>query len=148
MKFERMEFLGVVVDDLEVGVRRFSEVFGLDFEIVDIAELDIEAADGVLPDAKAPQSGMRLAFDTSGFFELVEVAGAAEGFRNIHFRVDDMEQAVAQLSGKGLRLVRQFWIGRMKEAIFAADDLYGIRVVLVEYEGASLVAAMRAEPSA
>ncbi len=147
MRMERMEFLGVVVDDLEAGVRRFSEVFGLDFEILDMAELNVEVADGVMPDPKAPQSGMRVALDSSGFFELVEVAGMEEGFRNVHFRVDNMAEAIAHLSGTGLRLVRQFVVGGMKEAIFAAEDLYGIRVCLLEYAGSSLAAAMRSESS-
>lgn len=143
MKMDRLEFIGVVVDDLEVGVSRFSEVLGLDFEIIDTTKLDIQAVDGVIPDTRAPQSGMRVALDSSGLFELVEVAGMEEGFRNVHFRVDNMEHAIAELSGRGLRLVRHFVVGRMKEAIFAAEDLYGIRVCLLEYQGSSLADAMR-----
>jgi hypothetical protein len=143
----RMEFIGVVVDDLEAGVERFSEAFGLDFEIVDTTKLDIQAKDGDLQDPKAPQGGMRLALDTSGVFELVEVAGAEEGFRNVHFRVDDMDEAIAHLSSKKMRLVRSFVVGGMKEAIFAAEDLYGIRVCLVEYEGPSIAAAMLEQPA-
>ncbi|WP_345426920.1 VOC family protein [Pseudonocardia xishanensis] len=148
MKMTRMEFVGVVVDDLEVGMQRFSEVFGTDFEILDMADLDIETEEGVVVDARAPQSNMRVALDSSGIFELVEVAGMEEGFRNIHFRVDDMDEAIAHLSSRGMRLVRHFVVGGMREAIFAAEDLYGIRVCLLEYAGDSLGAAMRAEPSA
>lgn len=148
MNIERMEYLGVVVDDLELGVQRFSDVFGLDFEILDTEELDVRASEGVVLDAKAPQSGMRIAVDSSGVFELVEVAGADEGFRNIHFRVDSIDEAIADLSRSGLRLVRQFVVGGMKEAIFAAEDLYGIRVCLLQYEGSSLASAMRAPSSA
>lgn len=147
MKIERMEYLGIVVDHLEEGVQRFSEVFGLDFEILDTADLDVRAAEGVMPDAEAPQSGMRIAVDSSGNFELVEAAGADEGFRNVHLRVADIDDAIADLSSKGLRLVRQFVVGGMKEAIFAGEDLYGIRVCLLEYEGSSLAAAMRAKPT-
>lgn len=144
MKIDRLEFVGVVVDDLEVGVRRFSEIFGTEFEIVDTTTLDVHAQDGDQPDAKAPQSGMRVALDASGNFELVEVAGMAEGFRNVHFRVDDIDEAIAHVSAQGLRLVRQFVVGGMKEAIFAGDDLYGIRVCLLEYHGHSLAEAMKA----
>lgn len=143
MKMDRMEFVGVVVDDLEAGVERFSKVLGLDFEIIDITTLDVHATDGVVADARAPQSGMRVALDSSGVFELVEVAGMEEGFRNVHFRVDDMDEAVEELSSRGLRLVRQFVVGGMKESIFAAEDLYGIRLCLLEYEGSSLAVAMR-----
>lgn len=143
MKVDRMEFVGVVVDDLEAGVERFSKVLGLDFEIIDTTTLDVHATDGVVADARAPQSGMRVALDSSGVFELVEVAGMEEGFRNVHFRVDDMDEAVEELSSRGLHLVRQFVVGGMKESIFAAEDLYGIRLCLLEYEGTSLAEAMR-----
>ena len=148
MSIKRMEYIGVVVDNLEEGVRRFSEVFGYDFDIVDTTTLDIQATDGDIPDAKAPTGGMRLALDKSGVFELVEVAGMEEGFRNIHFRVDDMDEAIADLSSKGLRLVRHFVVGGMREAIFNAEDMYGIRVCLLEYEGPSVAAAMLKVPSA
>lgn len=148
MSMKRMEYIGVVVDNLEEGVQRFSEVFGYDFDIVDTTKLDIQVTEGDMPDAKAPQGGMRLALDKSGVFELVEVAGAEEGFRNIHFRVDDMDEAIAELSSKGLRLLRRFVVGGMKEAIFNAEDMYGIRVCLLEYEGPSVAAAMLRDPSA
>lgn len=144
MKLDRLEFVGVVVDDLEVGVRRFSELFGTSFEILDTTTLDVQVQDGEAPDAQAPQSGMRVALDSSGNFELVEVAGMEEGFRNVHFRVDDIDEAIAHLSGQGLCLVRQFVVGGMKEAIFRGDDLYGVRVCLLEYQGDSLADAMRA----
>ncbi|MGM5068712.1 VOC family protein [Rhodococcus qingshengii] len=143
MKLDRLEFIGVVVADLEEGVRRFSEVLGLEFDIVDTTQLDIQATEGVMRDERAPQSGMRVALDATGTFELVEVEGMEEGFRNVHFRVDDMEEAIATLSARGMRLVRQFVVGGMKESIFAAEDLYGIRVCLLEYEGDSLGDAMR-----
>jgi catechol 2,3-dioxygenase-like lactoylglutathione lyase family enzyme len=145
MKFERMEYVGVVVDDLEVGVKRFSEVFGVDFDMVDVNELSVQARDGVMPDVKAAAPDLRMAFDPSGFFELIEVSGAEEGFRNVHFRVDNMDEAIDRLSAKGVRLVRDFVVGGMREAIFAGEDLYGIRVCLVEYEGSSIVNAMRAK---
>ena len=148
MNMKRMEYIGVVVDDLEEGVQRFSEVFGYDFDIVDTTTLAIQTTEGQIPDARAPQAGMRLALDTSGVFELVEVAGAEEGFRNVHFRVDDMDEAIAELSSKGMRLLRRFVVGGMKEAIFNAEDMYGIRVCLLEYEGPSVAAAMLTDPSA
>lgn len=142
MKLERLEYVGIVVDDLEVGVQRFSELFGLEFEIYDTEELDVRASDGVVPDEKAPQAGMRIAIDTLGAFELVEAAGAEEGFRNIHLRVDDMDAAIDHLSSQGLRLVRHFFVGDTREAIFLGDDLYGLRVCLLQYQGSSLGAAM------
>jgi hypothetical protein len=147
VKLTRLEFVGVVVDDLEAGVRRFSEVFGTEFEILDMADLNIQAEEGVVADARAPKSNMRVALDSSGVFELVEVAGMEEGFRNVHFRVDSMDDAIAHLSSRGMRLVRHFVVGGMREAIFAAEDLYGIRVCLLEYAGESLGAAMRAGSS-
>jgi hypothetical protein len=143
-----MEHLGVVVDDIDVAVARFFEVFGLDFEILNMAELNIQAADGVVPNAPPRTSGIRLAVDSSGLFQLLELTGTDEHFHNIHLRVDGIDEAIAELSERGLRLVRRLFVGGLVEAIFEPEDLYGIRVVLVEYAGTSFAAAIRAGSSA
>ena len=77
-------------------------------------------------------------------FELIEIPGADEGFRNIHFRVDDIEAAVAVLTGRGLRVVQDMRIGLAREVIFNSDDINGIRLCLLEYEGNSLAEALAA----
>src|SRR5690606_13284497 len=85
-----------------------------------------------------------IALDTSGFFELMQSHrdAAHDGMRNIHFKVDDLDAAIESVQQLGVRLVGNVRIGGMREAIFQADDLYGVRLCLVEYTEPSLAEAI------
>lgn len=146
--WEAMQLLGVVVDDLDAAVARYGELFGLDFVVftsgVDYAVVPTSTAVGLDPRPLAATN--RIALDTSGTFELIEIPGAAEGFRNIHFRVIDADTAMATLQSRGLTIVRDVRIGLAREIIFDSDQLNNIRLCLIEYEGASLAEALAASP--
>lgn len=146
--WESMQLLGVVVDDLDVAVARYRELFGLDFVIftsgVDYAVVPTSTVAGV--DHRPLAANSRIALDMSGTFELIEIPGAAEGFRNIHFRVSDAEAAMVTLQSRGLTVVRDVRIGLAREVIFDPDQLNNIRLCLLEYEGGSLAEALAASP--
>ena len=145
-KLEAIELVGVVVNELDAAVARYSELFGLDFLVftpgVDYAVSAASTTSGD-PDRSLPKNG-RIALDTSGMFELIEIPGVAEGFRNIHFRVTDMDAAVGELGELGLTVVRDLQIGLAREVIFDSGELNGIRLCLVKYEGNSLAEALAA----
>ena len=46
-----------------------------------------------------------------------------------------MEQAKAEMERRGIRPIAENRCGRWKEAVFCAEDMYGVRWVLCEYEG-------------
>jgi catechol 2,3-dioxygenase-like lactoylglutathione lyase family enzyme len=146
-RLEGMQLLGVVVNDLDAAVARYGELFGLDF-VVFTAGVDYEVTSrptGVR-DPHPLAANSRIALDTSGTLELIEIPGADEGFRNIHFRVTDAKAAVAVLEGRGLRVVRDMRIGLAREVIFDSLELNGIRLCLLEYDGNSLAEALAASP--
>lgn len=147
MRIEAMELLGVVVADVDEAVATYSDRFGLDFRIftpgVDYELVVMEVGDDPSP-ARAP--GGRLAMDTSGCFELVEVPGAEPGVRNIHFRVDDMDAAKEHVRATGLRVVADLMAGTVREVIFDPRDGGGVRLCLVQYEGNSFAEALLASP--
>lgn len=143
MDLQRIEHLGLHVEDLEGAIQRFSDLFGIEFEICELpGDFDVKATRHGA-DSIALRPGMRVALDSSGLFELIEAPDVAEGFRNIHLRVRDMDEAVAKMTAQGMRLVRESTTGRMRESIFDGKDLYNIRVCLVQYDGPSIVAAMK-----
>lgn len=148
MRMDRMELLGVVVDDVEEAVATYTERFGLEFHIftpgVDYALVVNEAGEDPSP---AMVAGGRLAMDTSGCFELVEIPGAEPGVRNIHFRVDDMDAAKAHVVATGQRVVADLTAGSVREVIFDPRDAGGLRLCLVHYEGSSFAEALLASPS-
>lgn len=138
MKIERMELLGVVVTDLDEAVERYTRVFGLEFRVFTPGEsyplvdaIEINDAAAQIP------AGGRIAMDTSGMFELIELPDEQPGFRNIHYRVDDIEAAKAHFIAEGLTVVRDLYAGPIREVIFDGSTFGGIRVCLMQYEGAS-----------
>jgi catechol 2,3-dioxygenase-like lactoylglutathione lyase family enzyme len=144
---EAMELVGVVVDDLDAAVARYRELFGLDF-VVFTTGVDYEVRPRPIPvdDPQPLAANSRIALDTSGAFELIEIPGAAEGFRNIHFRVPDADVAVAVLEARGLTVIRDVRIGLAREVIFDSRELHGVRLCLLQYEGSSLAEALASSP--
>lgn len=144
MKFERMEIVGVQVHDLDAAVELFTGLLGLEFRMLVPGEdySFSDSLDGSDQSAPLVGPGSRVAIDTSGYMELVEVPQSDEGLRNFHVKVDDLEAAKSLMASRGVRLVRDVVAGGVKEAIFHSEDLCGVRLCIVEYEGESLVEAL------
>lgn len=148
MRIDRMSMLGVSVKDLDEAVARYTDLFGLEFEILKPGvEFPVHDALGS-SDVSAPalKAGARIAIDRTECFELVELPNEPEGTRNIHFRVEDIGAASEHMTGRGLRMVRDMIAGAVRETVFHSDDLNGVRLCLMQYEGDSFIDALRAEP--
>lgn len=145
---EPMPLLGVAVADFDTEVARYSELFGVEFKVFS-AGIDYHLAydSSGAKDTSAPlPAGLRLAVDTSDLFELVDLPGAAEGVRNIHYRADDLDRAVEHFRSGGLTLLHIVQAGLAREAIFDATSLNGVRLCLLEFEGPSFAEALAASP--
>jgi|SRR5690554_713031 len=146
MKVERMEVVGVNVKSLDMAMKLFSEI--LEIEFVDFRfGQDVKVQSGstdVADAATLDLNGTRIAIDPTGYLELIETTPAMEheGFRNMHFKVPDLEAAKAELKGKGIRLIADTKVGGLKEAIFHPDDLHGVRLCLIEYTAPSMIEAL------
>lgn len=145
---EPMPLVGVAVANFDEEIERYSELFGVEFKTfiagVDYA-LEYESSGATDTSAQLPPQ-TRLAVDTSDLFELVDLPGAAEGIRNIHYRVTDLDQATAHFRSKGLTLLHIVHAGRAREAIFDATSLNGVRLCLLEFEGPSFAEALAVSP--
>lgn len=144
MKPQRMELVGLEVADLEAAMQEFGSLLDIEFVRIDFDETsDIEylPTDG---DARAMAATISMAMDTTGYLELIQSDPPTthERVRNIHFKVDDIEESIAEMRAKGHRLVGNLRIGRMREAVFGARELRGLRMCLVQYDGPSMVEAM------
>ncbi|WP_169566237.1 VOC family protein [Microbacterium luticocti] len=137
----------MAVTDLDAAVEKYSRLFGLNFHVFtpgdDYALEVIEEGEDATP---AIPAGGRIAMDTDGCFELVELPDTPEGVRNIHFRVDDVEAAKAHCLAEGLRVVRDLRAGAVREVIFERQDLNGVRVCIAAYEGPSFAEALAGSP--
>lgn len=138
MIWEKLELVGVNVTDLDQAVADFTEIFGCEFEVFDVPSgLDIESlpVDDTSPKNIDLSHNHRAALDRGGKWELVEVPAELEGVRNVHYKVDDLDKAIATLTGKGLKLVSHYRVGFAREAVFIGDRLHGVRLALLQYDG-------------
>lgn len=129
MKVERVDHIHIAVRDLDEAVRFFSEILGTTFSepIVDektfsiksvISPLGLELIQSLSPDGVIAK--------------FIEKRG--EGIQAISFKVSNLEEAIAELQAKGLRLVGRIEIGRIKEAQFHPKDAFGVMIELCEYQ--------------
>ena len=148
MKIGKIEHVSINVKNLDEAVKRFSDVLGTTFVDLDeeIVEKTVtEHADSAYDVAKVSGEGGKLkeAMDRTGNLTLVESDPPLEkeGLRSIFFKVPDIEQAKAEMKQKEVRLTATVKIGGVKEAMFSADDLHGVRLILREYQAPTLVDA-------
>ena len=144
MKLERMELVGLEVSDLDAAIVEFGDILGVDFVRI---EFDENSQIEELPADEPPSmqgTRMSMAMDRAGYLELIQSHPPTthERVRNVHFKVDDIEEAIVEMRAKGYRLVGNVRIGRMREAIFGARELRGLRMCIVQYDGPSMIDAM------
>ena len=128
MKVERVDHLHVAVKDLEEATKFFSEILGTHFSdiIIEktfdiksvISPLGIELIQSISPDGVVAKS--------------IEKKG--EGLHAISLKVPDIEEAIAELQSRGMRLVGRIQLGELKEAQFHPKDAYGVMIELAEYK--------------
>jgi hypothetical protein len=147
--WERLEIIGLHVEDVDKAAADFSDLFGVEFRIWESVGSDpigIEFEQLLVSDKPSgnlnQQNRYRVAMDPNGFWELLEGPDLEVGIRNVHFKVDDIESAKADLISKGLTLVADFRIGSLREAIFQGDKLRGVRLAVLEYAEDSAVEAI------
>jgi catechol 2,3-dioxygenase-like lactoylglutathione lyase family enzyme len=144
MNIENMGAVTVDVKNLDEAIKRFSDVLGIKFvKLGGSGKLKSVTQEA---DHAFEENETNIAIDETGYLELMESKPpvAAEGLRSIHFKVSDIEQATEELKGKGMHLVASVTDPcGFKEAIFAAEDLHGVRLCLTEYSGSSVVNVLR-----
>ncbi|MES2482273.1 MAG: VOC family protein [Pseudomonadota bacterium] len=146
MKVEKIEVFGIDVKNLEKAMTFFSEVFNIEFQHfrlgqdIAVQPSAVDAADAKQPDLSAT----RIAIDKRGFFELIETKPEPkrEGNRNIHFKVSDMDEAKTELQRRGVRVVADHRVGGLREVILHPDDVFGIRLCLIEYNAPTMIEAL------
>jgi methylmalonyl-CoA/ethylmalonyl-CoA epimerase len=127
MKIEKIDRVAFVVKDLNEAAEFFENLLGIQFnDHVEAKELDIRVRYSPLGlqlnEAMTPESDVKKFIDHRG-----------EGFYCIALKVSDIEEAKKELISKGIRHVRDFRVGNLKESVFDPRDTYGMMLVLAEY---------------
>lgn len=127
MKIERIDRVAFAVNDVNEVAEFFKQKLGIEFnDNVEAESLNIRVRYNPLGfqlnEAMTPESDVKKYIDRRG-----------EGFYCIALKVFDIEEAKEELINKGIRHVRDFRVGNLKESVFDPRDTYGIMIVLAEY---------------
>jgi len=136
VKFDRVT---INVKNLEEAKRFFSELFETTFE--DQPE-EMLRGDIKLEITPPPDTFVKFRFAVSPIgIELFEPHPQVEteGIRNVTWRVDNIEDVREEMRKRGARHVFDAKCGGWKEAVYSADDMYGVRTVFNEYKGDSVM---------
>ena len=125
--FEKIDRIAIAVKDLEKAADFFSDLLGIEFDIVGSSE----------------QLGMRGGYSACGL-ELIEsthpdsiigrfLEQRGEGLWALVLKVRNMDQMIKRFEEKGLKVAGDVKVGAMREVAFHPKGSYGVEIVLAEY---------------
>ena len=139
MKVEKIDHIAINVKDLAKAEKLFGDLFGMKFskpavfKEIDLRSsvdpLGIELVEPLTPDGPTAKA----------------IESRGEGVSLISFKVSGLQDAVAAMESRGVRLVARFDRPKMKVAIFHPKDTYGVMIELVEYEPEHPIVAAQGE---
>ncbi|RJP84891.1 MAG: methylmalonyl-CoA epimerase [Desulfobacteraceae bacterium] len=132
MKILKIDHIGIAVNSIESGKKFWSDVLGLDFEGAETVEAQkvktaffpVGGSEVELLESTAPDGPIAKYIEKKG-----------EGIQHIAFRVDDIENSLAELKQKGVRLIDEtprIGAGGAKIAFLHPKATSGVLVELCE----------------
>ena len=147
MRIEKLDRVAVSVFNLDEAEKFFSDLLGIKFyrfqDKLAAGEITREKTITKHADPAFEEAKTKVAISPTGL-ELIETAPPTkkEEVRSFHFKVDDLDEAVADMELRGVRLLAEVKLGKLREAIYSAQDLHGARIVLAEYEAPTAIEAI------
>jgi len=132
-RIKRIDHIAIVVEDIDSALGFWREALGLELDHVeDVPEQKSIVA--FLPTGGSEVELVRPTTDDSGVARYLQKRGP--GMHHICFEVDDIEAILAQLKGKGVRLINETPISGTdgkKLAFIHPESTHGVLVELYEY---------------
>jgi methylmalonyl-CoA/ethylmalonyl-CoA epimerase len=132
-KIKRIDHIAIVVEDIDAALAFWRETLGLELDHVeDIPEQKSIVA--FLPTGGSEVELVKPTTDDSGVARFLQKRGP--GMHHICFEVDDIQATLAQLRGKGVRLINETPISSAdgkKLAFIHPESTHGVLVELYEY---------------
>ena len=137
MKVEKIDHVAINVKDLRKAAQFFADLLGTEFSSPAVfKELDltslvdplgIELVEPLTPDGPTARA--------------IEQRG--EGISLLSLKVTNVEEAMAEMKSRGIRLVNMIDRPKMKAAIYHPKDTFGVMIELIEYKSEHPTAALR-----
>lgn len=131
-RIKKIDHVAIVVDDIEEALEFWHDILGLDLSHVEDVP-DEESVVAFLPVSEGDVELVRPTSDDSGVARYLKKRGA--GLHHICFEVYDIEETLAHLRKKGVRLINevpQIGTAGKKIAFVHPESTHGVLVELYE----------------
>ncbi|VFU13214.1 methylmalonyl-CoA epimerase [anaerobic digester metagenome] len=129
---KKIDHVGIAVKDLEVTLKLYEEVLGLKSTGTEVVE-EQKVKVAFLPTG---DSEVELLESTSPDGPIAKyIAKNGEGIQHLAFRVDNLEQRLAELKEKGIRLIDEkprYGAGGARIAFLHPKSTFGVLIELCE----------------
>lgn len=135
MKVERIDHIHAYVKDVDKAAELFQALLGKEF----------------YPVWESAEFGAKVAFNPLGleFIQPTDPKGMTakalgswkEGEVCISLKVPDIEEAIAEMESRGIKMIAKLQVGKLKEAAFEPTKTLGIMIELCEYPGDDITVA-------
>jgi len=134
MKVLKIDHLGIAVNSIEEAKKLFHDILGLEFEGTETVQ-EQKVTTAFFPVGDSEVELLESTAPDGPIAKYLEKRG--EGIQHIAFRVDNLEEALAELKDKGIRLIdekpRQ-GAGGAKIAFLHPKSTHGVLIELSERE--------------
>ena len=132
MKVLKIDHLGIAVDSIEQAKKLFHDILGLKFEGAETVE-EQKVTTAFFPVGDSEVELLESTAPDGPIAKYLEKRG--EGIQHIAFRVDNLEEALAELKDKGIRLIDERprkGAGGAKIAFLHPKSTHGVLIELSE----------------
>ena len=134
MKIKHIDHIGIAVKSIEEGKRFFADILGLKLEKTEIIE-EQKVKTGFFPITDSELELLESTEADGPVAKFIEARG--QGVQHIAFRVENLDEALAELKEKGVRLIDQEprkGAGGARIAFIHPKETSGVLVELCEKE--------------
>ena len=134
MKVLKIDHLGIAVDSIEQAKKLFHDILGLKFEGTETVQ-EQKVTTAFFPVGESEVELLESTAPDGPIAKYLEKRG--EGIQHIAFRVDNLEEALAELKDKGIRLIDEKprrGAGGAKIAFLHPKSTHGVLIELSERE--------------
>jgi len=134
MKVLKIDHLGIAVNSIEEAKKLFHDILGLKFEGTETVQ-EQKVTTAFFPVGDSEVELLESTAPDGPIAKYLEKRG--EGIQHIAFRVDNLEEALAELKEKGIRLIDEkprMGAGGAKIAFLHPKSTHGVLIELSERE--------------
>jgi methylmalonyl-CoA/ethylmalonyl-CoA epimerase len=132
MKVLKLDHVGIAVKNLDETLKFYTDVLGLDLAETEIVE-DQKVKVAFLPIGDTEVELLESTSDDGPIAKYIERSG--EGVQHLAFRVENIEEAIAEMQEKGMRMIDgtpRYGAGGAKIAFMHPKDSYRVLIELCE----------------